>query len=269
MEPVPPEGVLTFPGSDDLAGLCVVLPAFREAATIASLVRAIRARGAHVIVVDDGSDDGTSPVARAAGAEVLRHASNRGKGAALRTGFERALALGFPRLATMDGDGQHDPADLGGLLAVALETGAEVVVGNRMDDPRGMSRSRLFTNRLTSAVISWLGGIRVADSQCGLKLYDAAVLRALRLRTERMDTESEILLQAGRLGFAVRNAPVRCIYHHPRPSHIRAATDTWRFLRLTVPFLLRRSSQPASPGPVRSVTVPSATRLPSTRHSPS
>ncbi|MCI0587543.1 MAG: glycosyltransferase family 2 protein [Planctomycetes bacterium] len=269
MEPVPPEVALSPSDPKELAGVCVVVPAYREAGTIASLVRALRARGAHTIVVDDGSDDGTSPIARAAGAEVLRHAANRGKGAALRTGFERGLALGFPRLATMDGDGQHDPADLGALLRAARESGAAVVVGNRLDDPRGMSLVRLVTNRIMSRLISAIAGLDVADSQCGLKLYEAAAVRALRLRTSRFDTESEILLQVGRLGFPVANAPVRCIYHQPRPSHIRAAADTWRFLGLTTRFLLRRYPRPASPEPVRSVTAPSATTLPSTRHSPS
>ncbi len=269
MEEVPPELALSPPDPKELAGVCVVIPAFREAGTIASLVRALRARGAHAIVVDDGSDDGTSPIARAAGAEVLRHGANRGKGASLRTGFERGLALGFPRLATMDGDGQHDPADLGPLLRAARESGADVVVGNRLDDPRGMSLVRLLTNRLMSRLISAIAGIAVADSQCGLKLYEAAAVRALRLRTSRFDTESEILLEAGRLGFSVANAPIRCIYHQPRPSHIRAVTDTGRFLRLAARSLFRRYPRPSSPEPVRSVTAPSATTLPSTRHSPS
>src|SRR5881398_3226684 len=132
----------------DLPSRCAaVIPCLNEAATIEPLVREVRTHLPTVIVVDDGSTDATARLAEHAGAEVIRHARPRGKGAALAAGWGRARERGFAWALSLDGDGQHDPSDIPAFLKCAEETGAPLVVGNRMVDSAGMPWVRRGVNR--------------------------------------------------------------------------------------------------------------------------
>src|SRR4030095_2689549 len=123
----------------DWARQCaIVIPCRNEAASIGEIVSAVRQQLPSVIVVDDGSTDGTAQRAIAAGAEALRHSANQGKGSALRTGWQRARDRGFAWALTMDGDGQHAPEDISAFLACAETTGAALVIGNRMNSASAM-----------------------------------------------------------------------------------------------------------------------------------
>jgi glycosyltransferase involved in cell wall biosynthesis len=216
--------------------LCVVIPAFREAERIGAVVRGVRAQGLPVIVVDDGSPDATGAAAAAAGATVLRHAVNRGKGVALQTAYDFARAHGYAAVITMDGDGQHDPADLPGLLAAARTTGAPVVIGNRMGDATAMPRVRRGTNRLMSWLLSRLMRQRVPDTQCGFRYYQLAVLPTQPPGSARYAAESELLLDLAARGARFASAPVRVIYGGEQ-SKINPVVDTLRFLGM----MLRRA----------------------------
>ncbi len=182
-----------------------------------------------VLVVDDGSTDGAPARARETGARVLVHPVNRGKGAALATGFAAALAEGATGVVTLDADGQHDPAWIPRLLRAA--PGADVVVGSRMRDPGPMPRLRVAVNRFTSWVVSGLAGTRLTDSQSGFRWISAAVLRAVPLESERFDAESEILIKASRLGFRIVEVPMPAVYGEER-SKVHPGRDTVRFVRL-------------------------------------
>jgi glycosyltransferase involved in cell wall biosynthesis len=182
-----------------------------------------------VLVVDDGSTDGAPERARKAGARVVRHPTNRGKGAALRTGFEIALAEGATGVVTLDADGQHDPAWIPGFLRAAA--GADIVVGSRMRRPAGMPWLRVAVNRFTSRVVSGLAGARITDSQSGFRWIAARVLRAVPLESERFDAESEILIKAARLGFRIIEIPMPAVYGD-EVSRVHPGRDTVRFLRL-------------------------------------
>ncbi len=182
-----------------------------------------------VLVVDDGSTDGAPERARAAGARVIVHPANRGKGAALRTGFEAALAGGAAGVITLDADGQHDPAWIPDFLAAA--PGADLVVGSRMRAPGPMPWLRVAVNRFTSAVVSALAGVRITDSQSGFRWIAAEVLREIPLESERFDAESEILIKAARRGFRVREIPMPAVYGD-EVSKVHPFRDTARFLRL-------------------------------------
>jgi len=214
--------------------ICVVIPAYHEETSVGSVVEGCCTYCSTVVVVDDGSDDRTAEAAEKAGAIVLSHAENRGKGAALRTGFQWALSHGMDGVVTLDADGQHDPADMPGLLAPAA--GAGIVIGCRTRHRGCMPWSHYLTNRIMSIVVSALAGQTIADSQSGYRYLSAAVLRGLRLKTTRFDTESEILIAASRSGARIREVTARTIYGREQ-SKIRVFVDTVRFFRLAMSCL--------------------------------
>lgn len=215
-----------------------VIPAKDAASTVGDVVRGIRAEapGVDVIVVDDGSSDATGERAREAGARVVRHEVNRGKGAALQTGFDAALEAGADAVVALDADGQHDPAFAPRLLA-ALE-GADVVVGSRNADRTGMPWIRKATNDVTSWWVSRLAGQRIEDSQSGYRAIQARVLRAVRPESRGFDYESEFLVSAARAGFRIGATPIPTLYNAPG-SHIRPFRDTIRFIRFVLRHLFR------------------------------
>ncbi len=227
---------------------CVLIPAFNEAGRIGEVVRRVREKVPFVLVVDDGSQDGTVEEARAAGAEVVRHETNRGKGVALATGFGRARAMGFDWVITMDADGQHSPDDLPKFIETYVRTGFPVLVGNRMADVRAMPIVRRWTNRFMSWLLSREMGQYVPDTQCGFRLYRGDVLPFLATASPRFAAESEALLHISALGLRIAPVPISTIYLEGRESHIRPVQDTWRFFRML--WAYRRSRRPQ---PVRNI----------------
>lgn len=218
---------------------CVVIPCFREGGRIGAVVREVLAVMPHAIVVDDGSPDNTAVEAGAAGATVIRHEVNRGKGAALDTGFRAAREKGFEFVITMDGDGQHAVNDLPGFLKAYRETGLPVLVGNRMADTRTMPRLRLMTNRLMSWLLSREMGQYVPDTQCGYRLYELAVVPELSVESKRFAAESEILMDLSHRGVRIGSVPVATIYG-TETSKIHPVKDTLRFCQMLRQYRKRR-----------------------------
>ena len=210
----------------------VLLPGYNVAPHLAGLVPRIRVAlpTSPLLLVDDGSIDGTAEVARGLGLRVLQHERNRGKGVALRTGFALACSEGAAAVLTLDADGQHAPEEAPRFVR-AWQAGAQVVVGDRMDATADMPWLRLQTNRFTSSVISRLAGTPIPDSQNGYRLFDAVVLRSIELESERYDLESEVLIKAGRMGFTIASVPISTIYGD-QVSSIHPVQDTLRFVRL-------------------------------------
>ncbi len=202
------------------------------------VVAAVKEYLADVLVVDDGSPDGTGAEAARAGASVIRLEPNRGKGAALLAGLAEARRRGFDAAVTVDADGQHDAAAIPAMLA-ALGRGADVVIGTRMKDLRGMPPQRIFSNTFTSAVISALAGRPVRDSQTGYRALRLAALEKLPLKRRGFDLESEMLLKAARGGAKIAHVTVPTIYGDER-SKINVLADTYRFLRVVVADLAER-----------------------------
>jgi len=208
---------------------CVLLPAYQEGGRIGQTVKAVLEQCPDVVVVDDGSTDDTANEAREAGAIVVPHERNMGKGVALQTGFKHVMEAGYACVVTMDGDGQHAPEDLPGFLEVYRESGAKVVVGNRMSDPRTMPLVRRLTNRFMSWLLSRRMGQRVPDTQNGYRLYDREVLPILLATvSEGFAAESEVLLDLSDAGQTIASAPTRIIYGDER-SKIRPVQDTIKF----------------------------------------
>ena len=219
---------------------CVIIPSYNVAKTIGSIVYELRRKDLDVLVVDDGSTDSTSQAADKCGAIVLKNQVNRGKGAALRRGLQYAVDKGYDALITMDGDGQHSPEDVINFLkAQATYPEAEMIIGNRMQCPGGMPVSRLLTNRLMSTFISWLCRQHIPDSQNGFRLIKRQSLQAMKLKSSRFEIESEIILEASRIGAKIISIPISPIYKG-HPSSISPLLDTLRFIRFSLPYLCLR-----------------------------
>lgn len=212
---------------------CAVIPAYNEAKRIAPVVTGCAAHVDAVVVVDDGSSDETAETAAAAGATLIKHAKNSGKGKALETGIAWAVRNSFDAVVTLDADGQHDPAEIPRLLRQYRRTNADIVLGTRMADRRGMPLVRALTNLVTSVVISRLAGRRITDSQSGYRLLKCATAASLTVSGARFDAESEMLVKAARHGLVIAEAPVSTIYGDEK-SKINPFKDTCRFILLAL-----------------------------------
>jgi len=219
--------------------IALLIPAYNAAGTIARVIQdALRFFPEEdIIVIDDGSHDRTGTAAKALGVTVLFHKTNQGKGAALRTGFEMIAARNYDGAVLMDADGQHEARFLPGFLARADCRQEGIIVGTRMDQVGKMPWIRQLTNRLTSVIISALARQRIPDSQSGYRFIRGDVLRQFRLTTRGYDTESEMLIQAGRMGYRIGALPISSIYGEER-SAIRPGRDTIRFIRLVLKTVL-------------------------------
>jgi len=205
-----------------------LVPALNEAATIARVVTGLETRVEAVVVVDDGSSDGTAEAARAAGATVVAHAQTKGKGQAVRTGLDHILTVPqVTHVLLLDGDLQHVPDEAGRLIAAAVGTGADLVVGERQFDRAAMPASRYYANLYGSAALSSFTGVPLRDTQCGYRLFRTDMLRRFRLRAVGYDIETEMLVKVSRLGGRIVSVPVSAVYHTGR-SKLRPVRDTTR-----------------------------------------
>ena len=217
-----------------------VVPAHNEAPRIAAVVEGLIRLGLPVLVADDGSGDSTGDVAEAAGARLLRLEPNRGKGAALKAGFREAAgtvaggsapAGGWEAILTLDGDGQHDPAEAPAFLEAWGATGADLVVGAR--DYRSMPPIRWFTNSVSRLLFSWAMGEAIPDNQSGYRLHSPRLVDAALTSSEEgfaFEVE-EIAICVGR-GYKLAWVPIKTIYG-TETSHIEPWTHFVSFIRVT------------------------------------
>ncbi|HEV8245669.1 MAG TPA: glycosyltransferase family 2 protein [Polyangiaceae bacterium] len=218
--------------------MAAVVPAYQAEATIERVVtelalewHALGERGSKVIVVDDGSNDRTAERARGAGADVVRHDANRGKGAALRTGMERARTLGADAVVTVDADGQH-PASQAALLARAELPRETLLLGVRDLVRAGAPGANRFSNGFSNVFLSWFGGRRLADTQCGLRRYPLRETLELGITSSGYEFEADVILRAARLGWPIEELPVEVLYppEPERVSHFRVVRDPARIV---------------------------------------
>ena len=219
--------------------IAAVIPALNAERSLGEVIRGARRELEFVIVVDDGSTDRTSLIARANGATVLRHEVNRGKGQALKTAFAYALRNGFDGVVTLDADGQHLPSEIPKLLNARQETGADLIIGGRSHHFAAMTSRRRLANRFSAWSIAKASGVRVTDSQSGFRYYSANLIRNMKLRTDGFALESEVILRAGRGGYRVVTVPIELGFVDGiSTSHYRPVNDTlriaWVVLRTTM-----------------------------------
>ncbi|MDD5349158.1 MAG: glycosyltransferase family 2 protein [Chthoniobacteraceae bacterium] len=211
--------------------IAALIPAYREGRRIGEVVRRVRAQLDVVLVVDDGSPDATADLAREAGAEVIVHAQNAGKGAAIKTGFRVLLERGFDYVLILDGDGQHLPEEISRFLEAANREPCGMFVGNRMSAAKGMPLLRWGTNRFMSWMISRLCGQWVPDTQCGFRMIHRDVIPRLFCESNAYDYETEMLLIAAAGGCRIGSVPVTTVYAD-ETSKIHPLRDGMRFLKL-------------------------------------
>jgi len=214
-----------------------LIPAYNEAGGIADLVAAVSRHVNLIVVVDDGSNDGTGERAAAAGATCLRLDRNQGKGAALRLALEWAKRQDLTHVLFMDGDGQHLPDDIPALLARAVETDADLIIGARTFDRTRMPASRYFSNTVGSRVTSRLVGRTILDSQSGFRLARLDCLRGVNLRSRRYEFEMEVLIKLCLHGATVGHAPITMVYNGGRArSKMHPVRDTVRICLWSMAF---------------------------------
>jgi glycosyltransferase involved in cell wall biosynthesis len=210
--------------------MVAIVPAHDEAPRIGAVVRGAAAY-LPVLVVDDGSTDETAERATEAGATVLRQLPNEGKGAALRTGFRWAIHHGAEAAITLDGDGQHDPAEIPGFLEAWAAGAPDLVVGRR--NFRSMPPARRLANELGTLVFSWAVGRRIPDNQSGFRLVSRRLMEATLASNEAgFEFEVEMIVTAIRAGWTIAWVPIRTIYAG-ETSHIRPGPHLKRFLATT------------------------------------
>ena len=236
----------------------VVIPAYNESATIRDVVSRARRQAEIVIVVDDGSSDGTAEALAGLDVVLIRNDINSGKAASLWRGVDRALAMGAEAVITLDADGQHEPEDIPRFLAAVQAFPGMIVIGSRLHEKQAFPTSRYRANRAAKFCISWAAGYAIEDTQSGFRLYPASLLRTIRAAHDTSHSfvfESEILIELGRKGVRSVALPIRAIYGcHERASHFRPVLDIARIARMVVWKLIAWGFY--LPGLVRSLRYP-------------
>ena len=234
--------------SGNRSNVLALIPALNEADSIGPIIEEVAAR-LPTLVIDDGSVDGTSELARSAGAEVIRHPQNLGKGAALRTGFAWAMQRGFRAVLTLDADGQHDPQDMVKLLAAADDRRGSLVIGERTFSE--MPWPRWWCAPLGAWLLSRALGKRMTDNQSGFRLIPRSFMESMRPSVDGYEMEVEMIGEAVRLGTPIVWVPIRTIYPERRKAGFRPLLDTLRFLRMVGLLWRRRRRWERSGPPVR------------------
>ena len=233
--------------ADDVtANACVVIPALNEARAIRAVVNDALAHCRNVIVVDDGSSDGTGAAIADLPVECLRHERPLGKARALQDGFRRALERGATGVLTMDGDGQHAGADLPRLLAAAAKYPDHIVIGARLLERDAQPGKNRFGNAQADWWVSWACGQRIVDSQSGQRYYPRKALQlAIDMKHEGFVFESAILIEAARRGMPTLSVPIAASYAQDRrASHFKPFRDVTKITRMIAWRLLRSGLAP-------------------------
>ena len=216
-----------------------VIPAYQDEKHIGDIVRRTRERLDHVLVIDDGSSDQTAQRAREAGAEVIVHDQNRGKGEAIKTGLGQGIDREVAWVILLDSDGQHLPEEIDRFLSAAASvTRPTFFIGNRMNDVARMPFIRRVVNRCMSSQISRVCGQRIPDTQCGFRMVHRQMVPELLGGGHRFDYETEVLIIASRKGYRIESVPITTVYTdqvskiHPLRDAIRFLKLMWRYRKL-------------------------------------
>ena len=206
---------------------CLIIPAYNAELTLEAVLAEVTRQPLPVLVVNDGSTDATTAIAGRWPVTVVSHPVNRGKGAALKTGFAWALSHGFTGMVTLDADGQHDPGAIPRLVAAGA-AGHGIVLASRYAQFQQMAGLRKHWNRFGAWCMRTRTGFAIDDSQSGFRYYSADLLRQVKLDRDGYDLEMELLVKAWRAGFSIDSLPVPARVADGRAtSHFRPVRDTW------------------------------------------
>lgn len=230
--------------------VAAVVPSYNAERTVGRVVAGLASSCSLVVVVDDGSGDGTAEAAVRAGAQVVRHERNRGLGAALRTGFAAVLAHPCDIVVTLDSDGQHEPEDVSRVIERLVANHCDVVIGSRLLDRSQFRRFpplRLVGNLMLTSMTNLAASRRVtSDSQSGYRAFRREVLERCRLTSDRMAISSEIVLEAAALGCRVVDVPIAATYGE-EISYQRLFADPMAIAWLLLKRGVERRRPPVTP----------------------
>ena len=213
--------------------IAVLIPAFNASATIAGVISGAMEHVPveRIIVVDDGSSDGTFLIAEKLGAHTLKHTVNKGKGAALQTGFDFFLTSPFDAVVTLDADLQHPPQMIPDFINQYSSGAFDVIIGSRLHDKKTMPLHRVLSNTLTTFLVNARTSMSIADSQSGYRLINRRVLEAVRLQSTGFEAETEFIIKAAEHGFRFGSVPIATIYAGEK-SHMTPWATTVNFVRI-------------------------------------
>lgn len=218
----------------------IIIPAHNESAKLGSVITDLKKHGFNnVLVVDDGSTDNTSEVAQKFGAKVVRHIVNRGMGAGIGTGFEYARMNNYECLITFDGDGQHKASDLKRLLAPILASHADVVIGSRLINPKGMPVKRLIINWVSNLATLLLYRVWTTDTTSGLRAFNKKAINFINLKTDRMEVSNEFFWEIRRNNLRFLEIPIKAIYTDYSERHSHNSANIWQAVFVGKGMLLR------------------------------
>ena len=227
----------------------VLIPAHNEVLTIRGIVEAARAHVDRVIVIDDGSTDGTSKQLDGLDIQLIRHETNAGKGRRLVEGLELAFHEGIDQVITLDGDGQHDPESIPNFLQCADQNSDAFVLGDRSAQMDRIPRERAMAIRFGNFFIGWACVQRISDAQCGMRLYPAAMWKDVHVPADEVDRflfETAVLLHSAKAGYRFVTVPIDARYagFTQRPSHFAPVRDFFQLFGLVTKFLFTNRLQP-------------------------
>ncbi len=211
--------------------LIVVIPAFNEADNIEKVIRTVKEKGLPLLVVDDGSFDNTYQIVKKQNISyLLRNEKNLGKGASLKKAFQylKEQEVDYDAVILMDADAQHLPEDMDSFID-ALEGGSRFIVGDRFGDLKDMPLIRVITNIVMSFVLSLFAKQSIPDTQCGFKALHREVIKKIKIKTDKYEVDSELILEAAKYGFKIDSLHIESVYRGQRSS-INPFRDTLRFL---------------------------------------
>lgn len=219
---------------------CVIIPTYNNEKTLESVISGVLVHTREVIIVNDGSTDGTAEIlSRFSNLKIISYTPNRGKGYAIRQGFKAAVGSGYDYAITIDSDGQHYPSDIETFVKTAAETPGSLIVGARTLDPSRMSKGSSFANNFSNFWYRFLTGVKLTDTQTGFRLYPLSQIKDMKFYTRKYEFELEILVRAAWRRINVTSAPIK-VYYPPvqeRISHFRPFRDFARISILNTIFV--------------------------------
>lgn len=211
----------------------IIVPAYNAAATLPELLQRLQKVSANenILVVNDGSADTTTQHALYYGVQLLEHVKNKGKGAALQTGFDYAIKNNFDAVITIDADLQHQPEDIPRFLQLHSLQGYDIIIGSRLHNKKGMPLHRILSNTITTALVKVRTGVDIADSQSGFRFIKKNVLEKVHLQSAGFEAETEFLIKAASCGFSFGAVPIDTIYRVEK-SHMTHVQTTLNFIKV-------------------------------------
>lgn len=223
-----------LPGSISELNYCVIIPTYNNEKTLKEVINGVSRFSENIFVVNDGSTDGTGEILKKFNfLKIITHNKNKGKGAALRSGFDAASREGFEYAVTIDSDGQHDPNEIPLFIGAAKKNPGSFIIGSRNLSQENLPQKSGFANRFSNFWFRFIAGVRLPDTQSGFRLYPLKCINEIKLRSGKYEFELEVLVRAAWKGFKIIPILIDAFYPpaEKRVTHFRPFRD---FMRISI-----------------------------------